>query len=386
MLPADVVYSRTEIELDDFERASFQAMRRSIPDYYTDGRDDTLRGRILRSAARLMAKGDFQTQYLLAGLDPACLTPADLLRQFGPLLRLNRNYPGTAQYDLDFKAMILKLLQAYRLGSTAESIRLVLEAYTGTSFTLEELFTSSDISDHNAIRIGLGVSGGVKGITGEVVQSLVKVQDVVKDLYTAIDLAKPAHIGINLTTVLRDDAERISLDIRDTLRITALFEEAEPGSPLLYEAPFMDPKTPRTGLGPESMEFSYQWFRDGVAIPQATSPDYIFTATLADTQSRYSVRVSHTSLGQCWSGAAVLTVSPQGTSPVPRAQGLIPATVAPTGSLRVVSQPSSRSVVEGAQVVLSVSARNDTVPGILSPHLNRCWEISGDTLIGMDYD
>lgn len=386
MLPADVVYSRTEIELEDFERAAFQSLRNAVPDYYTDGRDDTLRGRILRSAARLMAKGDFQTQYLLAGTDPSYLTPADLLRQFGALLKLNRNYPGTTQYDLDFKDMVLKLLKAYRLGSTTESIRLVLEAYTGTNFTLEELFTSSDISDHNAIRVGLGVGDGTKGITREVVQNIVKVQDVVKDLYTAIDLAKPAHIGINLTTVLRDDAELVTMSIEDTLQITALYEEAEPGSPMLYEAPFMDSKTPRTGLGPESTEFTYQWFRNGVEIPQATGPDYIFSATLSDTQAHYNVRITHPVLGLCWSDAAVLTVSPTGTSPVPRAHGTVPAAITPTGTLRVVAQPSSRSVVEGVQVVLSVSVRNTIVPGILSPHLNRCWEISSDTLIGMDLE
>ena len=387
-LPADVVYRRSEVELEGLERASFQVMRNSVPDYYRDGRDDTLRGRALRAAARLMAQADFQTQYLLAGIDPSCLTPADLLRQYGKLLGLNRNYPGKTQYDLDFKDMVLKLLAAYRLGATAESIRLVLEAYTGTAFTLEELFQGitpgGDISDRNAIRVGLGV--GSTGINGDAVRDISRVADTVKDLYTAIDLAKPAHVGINLTTVLRDDADQITLGILDEFTITALFEEAEPGDPLLYEAPFMKASTPHTGLGPEIRDFTYQWFRGASPIPGATNPDYIFSAAQADTGARFSVQISQPSLGQCHSDAAVLTVSPVGTDPLPRAAAPLPASAPSTGSLRITSQPSSRSVVEGAQVIFSVAARNETVPGILSPHLNQCWEVAEDVLIGLDLD
>lgn len=389
-LPADVIYRRSEVDLEELERTSFRILRNSIPDYYRDGRDDTLSGRVLRSAARLLAQADYQNQYLLAGIDPSCLTPADLLRQYGKLLGLNRNYPGKTQYDLDFKDMVLKLLAAYRLGATAKSLKLVLEAYTGTSYTLEELFKSitpgGDISDRNAIRVGLGVSSGSEGFTDAVVRDIAKVADTVKDLYAAIDLAKPAHIGINLTTTLRDDAERIALGISDDLTITVLFEEAEPGDLLLYEAPFMNVSTPRTGLGPETRSFTYQWFRNSVAITGATAPDYIFSAALGDDGVGFSVQVSQEDLGQCQSSTAHLTVSPLGTTPLPRATAATPSPVSPTGTLRITAHPTSRSVVEGAQVIFSVSARNETVPGILSPHLNQCWEVAEDLLIGLDLD
>lgn len=393
-LQADASYAKSPVELELFEKAAFAALRSFVPNYYRDGREDTLWGLHLRGIASQAARLDFKSHYNVHGTDPALLNPADLMRRFAGPLFLNRNYPGTTQYDLELKAMILKLLEAYRMGAKTEAIQKVIEAFTGESYAVEELFKSIgtyyDVSDRHAIRIGVRVAQAQAGITANVANDVARVRDLVVDLYEAIDLCKPAHVGINLTTVMgldEDIAARVAA-ITDELRIIMLLEEQEPGEPMLHQAPFLDGSTPNTGLGPAILNLTYQWLRDGVPIPGATDPDYILqSVTLDDDEAEISVRISDPILGVIWSEQAVVRVSPSGTTPLPRAVKPAPALHAPTGTLTVTVQPFSRSVAEGAQVPFSVSARNATQPGLLSPHLNRAWEIpGGDELHGLDLD
>jgi hypothetical protein len=161
--------------------------------------------------------------------------------------------------------MVLKLLEAYRLGATTKSIEKVIEAFTGESFEVEELFKSIgtyyDVSDRHAIRIGVKVAQTQAGISANVANDVARVRDLVVDLYTAIDLAKPAHVGINLTTVmgLDEDIDAVVMAITDELRIFMLLEELS-GDPMLHQSPFLDPKTPDTGRASDP-ELVYQWFR-----------------------------------------------------------------------------------------------------------------------------
>jgi hypothetical protein len=400
-LQADRAYAKTRVDLEQFERAAFAALRSFVPNFFRDGRDDTLYGHHLRGIAREMARQDYWNQYELFGHDPRYLNAADLLRQYGGPLRLNRNYPGTTQYDLDFKQMVLKLLEAYRLGATTKSIEKVIEAFTGESFEVEELFKSIgtyyDVSDRHAIRIGVKVAQTQAGITANVANDVARVRDLVVDLYTAIDLAKPAHVGINLTTVmgLDEDIDALVMAITDEVRIIMLLEEAEPGDPMLHQASFLDPKTPDTGLAPAIQNFVYQWFKNGTAIPGATGPDYTTPITaLADNNTEFQVRIVDTpaagaikGLGTVWSQRAILTVHPTGTTPLPRSTKALPATQTSTGALVIHTEPFSRSVIEGQTVMFSVVAANRTTPGLLSPHLNRVWEVpGGDELRGLDLD
>ena len=123
-LAADRVYTKSRVDLDQFERAAFAALRSFVPNFFKDGRDDTIWGQHLRGIAAQIARINYQTHYQIYGADPAYLNPADLLRRYGGPLHLNRNYPGTTQLDADFKVMVLALLDAYRLGSTAKSSRM----------------------------------------------------------------------------------------------------------------------------------------------------------------------------------------------------------------------------------------------------------------------
>ena len=392
-LQADASYAKSRVELENFEAAAFAALRAFVPNFYKDGRDDTLFGYHLRNIAAQAAKLDFQSHYNIHGANPALLNGADLLRRFGGPLFLNRNYPGTTQYDLDFKAMVLKLLDAYRKGATTEAIEGVIEAFTGETYGVEELFKSIgtyyDMSDRHAIRIGVRVAQAQAGITANIANDVARVRDLVVDLYDAIDLCKPAHVGINLTTVMgldEDIAAKVA-ELTDELRIIMFLEEAEPGEPMLHQGPFLDPNTPNTGLAPAILDLTYQWLRDGEPIPDATGPDYMVTsAALSENDRKFSVRVQDPILGTVWSEQAVLKVSPTGTGVLPKAPKAL-APLHPTiGTLQVVSQPVSHSVIEGAEVIFSATVRNATRPGLLSPHLNRVWEVQSDELHGLDLD
>jgi len=57
-------------------------------------------------------------------------------------------------------------------------------------------------------------------------------------------------------------------------------------------------------------ELTYQWRRDGSSVPGATSPTYVFSATLADDGAAFDVVVSNAA-GSATSAAASLTVTPE---------------------------------------------------------------------------
>ena len=79
------------------------------------------------------------------------------------------------------------------------------------------------------------------------VQSLQQLQEIVQSLYGAIDLAKPAHVGLEFTTVFAE-AEQLTLNIVDTWRLIILEIENPPLNPMLYVAPIFNVKNPKTTL------------------------------------------------------------------------------------------------------------------------------------------
>lgn len=127
------------------------------------------------------------------------------------------------------------------------------------------------------------------------------------------------------------------------LWLSACLSSAAPKAPTITEQP-----KDRTGFVTQAVKFdlgvsgkppfTFQWFRNGVAIAGATEPTYVTPAlTLADEGSKYSVRISNAD-GSVTSNEATLTVKP-----------------APT----LTSQPSSQSVTVGASVSFTITASGE---------------------------
>ena len=385
--PADDVYAKTATDLYSYEMAAFSALRSFVPNYYRDSKDNTMWGHILRVVAKQMARLDYQTGYLVRGADPAMLTPADLLRQYGGPLHLNRNYPGKTQTDAAFKTMVLKLLEAYRLGATSTAIEKVIEAYTGKTYTVTELFKSIgefyDQSDRNSIQVGIQLS---QGSTAKTVSDVARAKDIVADLYTAIDLAKPAHVGLNLTTLLSEVPETIILNIQDSLRITMLLTENAPLEPSLYQAPFQDASTPDTGLSPAILNLSYQWYKDGVEVGTNSSTYTLTNVQIADNGAKVWAKITDPILGSVWTKQAVISVhdgAGNGASTIVPQQAPVSAA---TDSLKVTVQPFSRIVLVGASVAFEAAAANKVTPGVLSPRIQKVWEIRGESSHTLNLD
>lgn len=385
--PADDVYAKTSTDLYAYEMAALSALLSFVPNYYRSSGDNTMWGWVLRSVAKQLARLDYHTGYLVRSVDPALATPADLLRQYGDPLHLNRNYPGKTQTDTAFKEMVLKLLAAYRLGATSKAIEKVIEAYTGKTYTVTELFQHMgefyDQSDRNSIQVGIQLS---QGTTAKTVSDVARAKDIVADLYTAIDLAKPAHVGLNLTTLLSETPETLILTIQDTLRITMLLTENAPLEPSLHQAPFMDPTTPDTGLAPAILNLSYQWYKNGVEVGTNSATFTLQGVQLSDNGARVWAKITDPVLGSVWTKQAVLSVhdgAGNGTSTVVPQQSPVSAA---TDSLKVTVNPFSRIALVGANVVFEAAAVNKVTPGVLSPRIQKVWEIRGESSHTLNLD
>lgn len=254
-------YSRTD--LLQYEDLIFANITKNTANYYyINGKNHTIWGTFLKGVASEQARFEFMNQYSLYGRDPVWLTPPDIRRRRADVLFVNRNYPETTRSDQAYKQMLMDLERAYRLGATVQSISQVITAYTGEVFYIDELFKGLgryyDQSDRNAIKISVYASSAVSS-QSSITNDTNRIRAVTEDLYNAIDLAKPAHVGINLTTIFGSDENigqhtkffESGFGISDELRIILQLVEEEPLEPMLEPAPFLDPSTPDTRLGPE---------------------------------------------------------------------------------------------------------------------------------------
>ena len=127
------------------------------------------------------------------------------------------------------------------------------------------------------------------------------------------------------------------------LWLSACLSSAAPKAPTITEQP-----KDRTGFVTQAVKFdlgvsgkppfTFQWFRNGVAIAGATDPTYVTPAlTLADEGSKYSVRITNAD-GSVTSNEATLTVKPGPT---------------------LTGQPSSQSVALGASASFTVAGSGE---------------------------
>jgi hypothetical protein len=112
--------------------------------------------------------------------------------------------PAPLTYPVGYRDMLVDLLGAYQEGATPQSIQDVIYAYTGKNIVVEELYKQIvpggfyDQSDRNTVLVSVNV-GGSDPFTD--VESLTELQQITNTLYGAIDLAKPAHVGLEFTAV-----------------------------------------------------------------------------------------------------------------------------------------------------------------------------------------
>ena len=277
----DLLYLLPRESLLLFEDARFFGLVSDVANYYLPRNDQPSWGVLLRGVAQEMSKLDYDYQYDIVARQPQYLTPPDIRRRWAGPAHVGRNFPPPTQFDkgdfttspinppltnpVGYRDMIVDLLAAYGLGATVESIQQVIYAYTGKTIKVVELYTLIgqgvyDQSDRNAIQVTVNAFGS-NPLTQ--VQSLGQLQEIVQNLYGAIDLAKPAHVGLEFTTVF-SEAEQIALHIIDTLRIIIPQVENPPLDPMLWIAPIFNVKHPKTTISswgtylPKSIS-SAQW-------------------------------------------------------------------------------------------------------------------------------
>jgi len=259
----DLLYQQSRESLLLLEDTRLFYLLQAVANYYSPRNDQPLWGTLLRAIAQELARLDYDYQYGIASKEPQYLTPPDIKRRFALPLYSSRLYPYPAQFDkgdctgrynslnnpVGYRDMLVDLLRAYNEGAIPQSIADVIYAYTGKSIVVEELYKEIgqgvyDQSDRNAIRVSVNVGGSNPLVD---VQNLAQLQEIVQSLYQAIDLAKPAHVGLEFTTVFSEQ-EDISLRITDTLRIIIQQVELSPLDPMLWIAPIYDVKHPKTTL------------------------------------------------------------------------------------------------------------------------------------------
>lgn len=385
-LLTDDLYVKSSVEMRKYEDMLFSYLVSYVPNcYYLEGARHTFWGELLKNVAKELARLEVKWYQTQNNKDLRRMNPVDIHREFAQTLYVTSAYPSETQSDLEYAAMIVSLYEAFRSGAKVSSLEKIIKAYTGESLVVEELFRKIgsyyDQSDRNSLLVSFNASTE----SG----NLAKLKILTDTLADALQRAKPAHVGITLNTVLGLDENLRSRikGIKDhinsvgnpLLSIHLMLVEEAPLDPLLYQGPNML-DTPNTGL---QTHLVFQWYKNGVAIQDATSPEYTTPElNLNDHQNVYTVRVNNGSASLLSSPATVNVIT---TGDLPDA----PASGLPTSfeNIEITRQPQSASVHVGDTLTLSVSAKTtDPVPGILSPRLRTSWEIKRDIANVSDVD
>jgi hypothetical protein len=251
---ADIAYLRTREDLLRYEDARFNALMSAVANFYISRNDDNLWGHVQRAVAIELARLEYLTAYDIVAKNPEYLTPPDIKRRFATPLFISSGYPGSTQYDLDYKQMIVNLIPAYQQGSTAIAIAEIIEAYTGQVVTVIELYKKIgdgyDMTDHNGIVVSINYGSGNTSDLEINIVNINQIQQITSNLYTAIDLNKPAHIGLNFTTVQTEliSMQDMEATITDFLRIYVRNMDTGTWETTFTQSPFYDPTIPETQL------------------------------------------------------------------------------------------------------------------------------------------
>jgi hypothetical protein len=216
----DELYLRTREELLQYEEARMNSLLQAMANFYSPRNDQSIWGQFFRAISMELARIEYGFAYDLVSKDPQYLTPPDIKRRWSDPLSVSHSYAQPNQFDsgdfstaspaqefpIGYRDMLVALLKAYREGATTKAISDVIFAYTGKNILVEELYLKIgeffDESDRNAIKVSVNV-GGDNPLTD--IQNLNQLQQITSSLYGALDLAKPAHVGLELTTIFGTD-------------------------------------------------------------------------------------------------------------------------------------------------------------------------------------
>ena len=213
----DLLYLPSRETLLLLEDTRLYYVLQTVANYYLPRNDQPIWGALIRAIAQEMARLDYDYQYDIVATNPQYLTPPDIKRRFAAPLHVSSVYPYIDQFDkgdfsgydlflrntVGYRDMLVDLIKAYGMGATAASLAAVVYAYTGKSVPVVELYTLIglgvyDQSDRNTVTVGVNIGGSNPLVD---IENLSQLSEIIQSLYGALDLAKPAHVGLELTTV-----------------------------------------------------------------------------------------------------------------------------------------------------------------------------------------
>jgi hypothetical protein len=248
----DEQYWPTREQLLTYEQGRYASLLTGVTDYYSPLSEYSLCATFLRALAEEATRLEYAYAYDMVSVNPAYLTPADIRRQYAAPLYINKSFPNASQSDQAYKNMVLALIAAYQEGATLQAITDVIVAYTGQIPLIQELYKLIgngfyDISDTNTIQVSVQANL-TNPLTTQ--SSVAEIQTLANDLYTALDLAKPAHVGLDyaITVGAAEDIGAIIDGMTDAVNITVDVVEAAPLPPVFTFNPLFDPKSPLTQI------------------------------------------------------------------------------------------------------------------------------------------
>jgi hypothetical protein len=394
---ADNLYIRTREDLLQYEDALMNSLLQATANYYTPRNDQSIWGEILRAVAIELAQLEYNYAYDQVNKNPSYLTPPDIRRRWSEPLSISRIYPQDTQSDIAYRTMLVQLIQAYLEGSKVDGIERVISAYTGLNIKIVELYKLIgqfyDQSDRNSLNVSISVGGSLNSIS-----DLNQLQAITQTLSGAINLAKPAHVGLNLATVFGsgEDIDAFILSIQDTLRIFVRQIEGDTFPPQLFLVPDLLPTTPHTGLAMVSGWPINSYYNRGQAYGFTGSPaigdsildlnGFVQQVTTAGTTYPYWVSSHVYNIGDkirdlnnnIQTVTAVTGDQKSGTG-VPTFSRILSGTVVDNHiTWTNTSAFAFSSSVDGTTTDGTVVWTNRGVPpGVLAPRINQAWEISG---------
>jgi hypothetical protein len=338
---ADLLYAKSREQLLQIEDAEYSSLRSQVADYYPTQVDYTIWGSNLRAVAMELARLSYMYSYDMVSVEAKFLTPPDIKRRWADPLFINSSFPAPGQSDLAYRDMLVALLKAYPQGATVKTIEAVIKAYTGQDVEVIEFFKQVGngvvtMAQANTLGVTLDASTATGTTPFSAIQAASALATLSQDLYGAIDLAKPAHIGLDFAITFGDgeDLSTLISGITDTLEIILTEVEPSPLPEVFTLSPFTLPTSPDTTLSAFGASV-------GSLFQQTITADQFANLMSADFQAEYTENADGT-----------FSLVPGATQDVI----LVDANNNPTGAI-------SRA------------------RGVLAPQLSKSWEIKGDSVV-----